>query len=294
MLEDFYVCGQSEFTQVLEVGNIVDVAAENFNACVVSVDGRVSCWGDNRLAQNGSGTTSPWAPPSWIAGIDNAVRVAVAGANGCALLRDGTVTCWGGAEGSTPMSMAGVNDAVGLALTGGQVCVVRAAGRMACWGLWPDASPNDAGLDDAVSILSSGADVCVVRATGQIWCRGGSWWGAIGAPSPDVFVELPVSDVVELAMGHGHICIRKRDRTVHCAGWNISGQLGDGTRDNRSEFREAPSLAGVELLGAGVRVTLGLLPDGRVTGCGSNSSGEQDTRATGDSSIVVFATTEIP
>jgi alpha-tubulin suppressor-like RCC1 family protein len=36
------------------------------------------------------------------------------------------------------------------------------------------------------------------------------------------------------ARGNGHTCARRTDGTLHCWGFNGSGQLGDGTTDDRT------------------------------------------------------------
>jgi alpha-tubulin suppressor-like RCC1 family protein len=67
--------------------------------------------------------------------------------------------------------------------------------------------------------------------------------------------------------------VRTRSDEIKCWGWNEFGQLGDGSRDNRSSAVLGPSLRDVAYVGGGSTASCALHTDGRVSCWGSNELG---------------------
>jgi alpha-tubulin suppressor-like RCC1 family protein len=67
-----------------------------------------------------------------------------------------------------------------------------------------------------------------------MWCWGDNGFGQLGdgtttnRPVP-VQVSGHTPDWATVSDGLGHTCAEKTEGTVWCWGWNIDGQLGDGT-----------------------------------------------------------------
>jgi alpha-tubulin suppressor-like RCC1 family protein len=147
------------------------VAVGAADACALLPAGVVDCWGDNSLAELGTGSTSapnrcgPYASPC----SDTPQKVDLHGAaerlsagfqDACAVLETGGVDCWGtaasgalgvgkagaletcvgAAEGNdqpcadTAMPAVGVSDAVAVAAGVGATCVRIDGGGAECWG----------------------------------------------------------------------------------------------------------------------------------------------------------------
>jgi alpha-tubulin suppressor-like RCC1 family protein len=75
---------------------------------------------------------------------------------------------------------------------------------------------------------------CAIKTGHTVWCWGDNGNGQLGDgtttgnPVP-VQVSGHATDWAAVSDGLGHTCAVKTDGTVWCWGWNIDGQLGDGT-----------------------------------------------------------------
>jgi alpha-tubulin suppressor-like RCC1 family protein len=83
-----------------------------------------------------------------------------------------------------------------------------------------------------------------------------------------------LSGVTALAAGAVHTVSVKSDGTVQAWGYNGSGQLGDGTTDNRTTPVQVTELTGVVAVTAGAQHTVALKSDGTVWAWGDNRFGQ--------------------
>jgi alpha-tubulin suppressor-like RCC1 family protein len=158
----------------------------------------------------------------------------------------GTSCC---AVGADPRIAAGASAA----------CAVTAAGGLKCWGEynWVGVSsraPVDvAGLTSGVAgVAFFDEDVCVLTAGGGVECWGNNQVGELGngtigsattSPSP---VQGLGAGVGAVAIAGHHGCSVTLTGAAQCWGYNVYGELGNGTRNN------APSPTSVIGLGSGV------------------------------------------
>lgn len=107
-----------------------------------------------------------------------------------------------------------------------------------------------------VRLSLGGLHGCLVEPAGTVRCWGSNRHGQLGlgveggeSPLPEKVPGLV--GVVALAAGLSHTCAVNRQRRVTCWGSNLSGQLGDGTFDQRNapEFSRADDV--VELRAGG-------------------------------------------
>ena len=82
------------------------------------------------------------------------------------------------------------------------------------------------------------------------------------------FSGLPACHLVA---GENHVCALLADRTVSCWGYNVHGELGDGSTINRGRPTPVPGLADVAQIALGVTHTCALLTSGAVL-CWATSS----------------------
>ena len=78
------------------------------------------------------------------------------------------------------------------------------------------------------------AHTCAITTDHTMWCWGDNGFGQLGdATTTNSSVPVQVSghatDWAAVSDGLGHTCAGKTEGTVWCWGWNIDGQLGDGT-----------------------------------------------------------------
>ena len=99
-----------------------------------------------------------------------------------------------------------------------------------------------------------------------------------------------LSGVVDLCSGLHHSCARLTDNSLRCWGYNGSGELGDGTRVDRSSPVVGPSFTNIASLSCGGFPNCVRHPDGTVECWGGGSYGQLGNGSTPASSSAVTVT----
>jgi alpha-tubulin suppressor-like RCC1 family protein len=86
-------------------------------------------------------------------------------------------------------------------------------------------------------------------------------------------VQVTESNIVQIAVGYEHTCLLTIGGEVKCAGYNVYGQLGNGTTNNSSTFVTAVPY-GARSISAGNYHTCALLGTGEVKCWGYNTYGQ--------------------
>jgi alpha-tubulin suppressor-like RCC1 family protein len=183
--------------------------------------------------------------------VRDVAQVAAGTAFTCALIADGTVQCWG------------INNA-------GQLGDGTRKNR--------DQPAPVAALQGVVEIAAGLNGACARLQDGSVRC-----WGNRGEhDSLDVRAIAGISAATQLACGAGYACARIADGTVRCWGGNLSGQLGDGTRETRAAAVSVVNLRDAVAVAAGENHTCALLGDGGLACWGDNTYGELGARTPAD------------
>jgi alpha-tubulin suppressor-like RCC1 family protein len=193
------------------------------------------------------------------------VVVSAGGNHTCALHSSGAVQCWGfngqGQLGngtmfdsSVPVDVIGLSTGSGVS-AGGHSCALTSTGGVQCWGL------NDNGeLGDGTTLSKN----TPVDATGL------------------------TSGAVAVSAGGFHTCALTTAGGVKCWGFNLFGQLGDGTLVDSSTPVDVTGLtSGVAAISAGFFQTCALTTGGGVKCWGANGNGQLGDGSTKDSSLPV-------
>jgi alpha-tubulin suppressor-like RCC1 family protein len=184
-------------------------------------------------------------------GTKSAVSVVVGQSHTCVLQSDGTIRCYGdntfgqlgdgtNSFGTTPVQVVGTRLAIAVGAGIQHSCALYADSSVSCWGgngsgqLGDDNAPNNS--NTPVQALGSGSAIAIAVAANQS-------------------------------------CAVLKDGTVRCWGSNNTGQLGDGTQNDRHTPYPA-SLSSATSICTGSGHSCARLGDGTAKCWGSNSAGQ--------------------
>lgn len=241
-------------------GEVAQLDAGVYHACILTTSGAVKCWGANTYGQLGNNSyIDSWTAVTPIA--SGAVQVAAGGTSTCARMSDATLKCWGKWHGNSspagevlvPTTVTGLSFVLDVAAGDSHFCIHQ-LGIARCWGnntygqlgnggvvasatSVPVASP----MNTSVSRVYAGlGESCGFKTDGTAYCWGRNLYGSIGdgstTPSspwgkltPQLISTL--SSTTQLAVGSENVCSRSNG-VYYCWGQNHRKQLGayfDGT-----------------------------------------------------------------
>ncbi len=306
------------------ISGAVDLTVGGAHTCAALADGTARCWGDNVDHQLGDGTTVGRSTPTLVlTGFDRVLQLSAGGGHTCAVVMQvgfgefPATECWGnGARGAAGFA-AGAPVTVPTPLVGSQgfaaveagashTCAVLVQGQVLCWGSntvgqvgvspvgGTESTPLAVnGMDGVVQLAAGAGHTCALRYDGTVWCWGDDAVGQLGDGAPSGISTAPVqvlssggpmTGIVELVAGSNHTCARADDGTVRCWGFNLFGQLGDGTTSNRTEATGTSGLGAVITLAAGPNHTCAMAVNLLVRCWGLNFDGQLGNGATGSTS----------
>ncbi|HJM41239.1 MAG TPA: hypothetical protein QF514_03325, partial [Candidatus Thalassarchaeaceae archaeon] len=217
---------------------------------------------NNQLEIQQSSDTSPNAPGFQSGSIFTHDSLAAGDEHTCAILTDESMSCWGangfGQLGTGDNTASSNPVAVSFVNPGGVTT------------LFP------------VSVSSSQYHTCAVLNDGSVQCWGGNSYGQLGdgtntSQSSPTGVDLGENhSAVMIGVGKTHTCAILEDASVSCWGYNIHGQIGDGTNVQRNsptsvDLGENRSAVAISL---GESHTCALLDDTTLKCWGFNNHGQ--------------------
>ncbi|MGB1585409.1 MAG: RCC1 domain-containing protein, partial [Candidatus Thalassarchaeaceae archaeon] len=243
-------------------------------------DGTVTCWGYNVYGALGDGTTNDRNTPTQTSSLGTdrtAVTISTGYQHACAILDDESVVCWGwnfnGQLGDgtttdqltpTQTSSLGIDrHAVSISAGEYHTCAILDNGSVSCWGYNSDGQLGDGtnnqqntptqttslGTDRTAFGISAGhLHTCAILDNESISCWGQNGNGQLG-DGTNTHQNMPTQTsslgtnrtAVAISLG-GHSCAILDDATISCWGYNVYGQLGDGTTTHRSTPTQTASL----------------------------------------------------
>ncbi len=208
---------------------VIAIATGGEHTCALRSGGTVWCWGDDFTGALGDGTRGNanhirLQPVQVVQGsgkLAYATAIAAGAGHTCARKSNGTVWCWGwDAHGELGDGTRGSNY---LRLK--PVQVVQGSGKMT----------------GVASIATRDISTCAVKTAGGVWCWGSDSYGQLGdgtrgntqhlrlKPVQVVYGTGTLTSIGVITLGTRHTCAVKTTGTMWCWGWDVSGQLGDGT-----------------------------------------------------------------
>jgi alpha-tubulin suppressor-like RCC1 family protein len=195
---------------------------------------------------------------------------------------------------STPTTLTTLTSSVTQIVAGAyHNCALLSSGGVKCWGDNPfgqlgDGTTITSTTPKTISTLTAGVTqlaagdmhTCALLSTGGVKCWGDNYFGQIGdgtgenRTTPTALSTL-TSGVTQIAIGGSFTCALLSTGGIKCWGWNVSGQLGDGTTTDSSTPTSLSTLtAGVTQIGLGGAHSCAILSSGGVKCWGENSSNE--------------------
>jgi alpha-tubulin suppressor-like RCC1 family protein len=305
----------------VEVAGLVDAKALTAgwaHTCALTRTGGVKCWGYGKYGELGNGGTSDSAAPVGVSGLTSGVIAIDAGDDHtCAVTALGEVKCWGynryGQLGdgtttsrSVPVRVPGIaGGALAVAAGWGHTCILTADKSVRCWGNNEYGQLGYGEVEDyrfthmdvpdltmsAERISADGGQTCVLTIYGSIQCWGNNKHGQLGdgtmenRPVP-VAVAVLAQDMRSVVAGWNHTCAVNRSGGVFCWGWNLHGQLGDGTNASRTTPAQVYALEeGVEAVSVGWAHSCAVTALGGVKCWGANDAGQLGDGTSLDSQV---------
>jgi alpha-tubulin suppressor-like RCC1 family protein len=240
-------------------------------SCALRRGGGFSCWGWGEVGQLGDPTLLPAATsgPVRVAGVARTIEIVAGAAHTCARDAAGGVRCWGHRRARGPGGCLPTPGGIVCPGNGSWAgCADRVWGRPVSWGI----PRRVADLAPALAIDARSDRACAVLGQGRIACFNDdeSCCGGGGKQEEEAIVP----DATAIALGGDHTCVLTRAGGVSCWGKNGDGQLGDGTRADRTAPAAVAGVGDAIMLALGERHSCALLRDGRVTCFGFNVTGQ--------------------
>ena len=281
------------------------------HSLAVHPNGVLSSWGDNLNGQLGNGKASKSPTPQAAIGLPlSPVTHIAAGRNHSLALHDnGVVSAWGynfsGNLGdgtlsgtSLPVAVVSLPSSPVFALAAGWDYSLAAHedGSVSAWGnnlygqlgngtTTPSATPvavTGLPASPVVAIAAGRAHSMAILQNGSLMAWGWNWKGQVGdgtmtdRSTAAVVNGLPPSPVIAVSGGEAHTLAVHQNGAVTAWGWNVYGQIGDGTTTDRLV---PVTIAGLPLspvvsVAAGRVHSLALHQDGTVSAWGLNGEGQ--------------------
>ncbi len=292
------------------------IAAGDEHTCAALADGSVRCWGYNAFGQIGNGSTVNATRPVQVMGLPGPVIALAGGANSsCAVTGVGAVYCWGP---QFPLAAFGGGSLIAreypgfasgfIAIDGGNshFCALSSSGAVKClgdnvagqFGTGPiDGSSGTEtviGLAaNTVQISAGGGHTCARSQSGGAQCWGSNTAGQLGIDNVSLrLVPTQVlgraSSVGSVSVGSQSSCALSSTGGVSCWGYNLNGELGDGTfRIRLTPVNVVGLTASVRLLQSGSASSCAVTAARRLKCWGANFDGRLGNGSTTTSNVPV-------
>lgn len=267
---------QLSFVQVNTITNAVKIAVGMDCSYALTSLGQVYSWGENGQGSVGDGTTIHRNSPVLLAGLSGITAIDGSDDAGYALKNDGTVWAWGsndlgqvgngvtGGNVLSPVQVSGLTNVIAISANERRCLALKSDGTVWAWGVNWNGQLGDgttthrnvpvqvSGLTNVTAISAGYLHSIVVKNDGTIWAWGVNGFGELGdGTTTDKLIPVQSTSlsgvVTSVSAGHYSSYAVKNDGTMWSWGWNVFGQLGDGTTTNRMTPVQIPIICAIPL-----------------------------------------------
>ena len=278
------------FTPMTGAVDWTSMSVQRLTGCGIDQTGVVYCWGRNQRGEIGNPSFAFDArvtTPTAIATTARFTKVAMGWLHACGLTTNQELYCWGTnvdgqlgrGEADTvrhpePAPVPGTTKWIDVAASSRSTCAIAADSTAWCWGF------NYSGQLGDDSKTSRSAPTAVLTTTKFAKIEMSSGFGGFGAPGA---VPLPTTTVQG---PFTHTCALTSAGAAWCWGFNLYGQLGDGTKIDRLTPVAVQGGLKFNALGLGGSNSCGM--DGNYIWCwGGNGAGQLGNGTNTDSALPV-------
>ncbi len=247
-----------------EARHWVTVAAGTSHTLALTDQGEVFAWGSNTSGQLGNGTTTDSALPVAVTGLTGVTMIAAGSAQSFAYrASDGALWGWG----DNSQGELAQPDTLTISTVPAPI----------------------SGVGAITALTAGGAHTLALGADGTVYAWGSNLRGQLGQGDTSLRrspTAVPLgARAIAIAAGGAHsIAVTEGDGQAWTWGWNVFGQLGDGTQGQPMQAnptpRKALGVVGVDQVSAGDLHSLARTPDGHVWAWGYNTEGQVGDGAT--------------
>jgi hypothetical protein len=233
-------------------GNVQQIAAGGSHSLAITADGNLWAWGSNFSGQLGDGTNSDSNVPVRVAGLSNVQQIAAGDLHSLAITADGNLWAWG----------FNFDGQLGDGTNTRSSVPVRVAG-----------------LSNVQQITAGSGHSLAITADGNLWAWGVNLAGQLGGGTNSFRSNVPVrvaglSNVQQIAAGGRHSLAITADGNLWAWGYNLYGQLGNGTNTISNVPVRVAGLSNVQQIAAGLDHSLAITADGNLWAWGYNLYGQ--------------------
>jgi alpha-tubulin suppressor-like RCC1 family protein len=309
---------------VLSGKTITAVAGGEAHSIALTSDGTVYTWGHNFIGQLGNGNLTDSNVPVAVTGLSGKTITAVAGGgtHSIALASDGTVYTWGfnfygqlgngnNTNSNVAVAVTGLSGKTITAIAGGLNHSIALAtdGTVYTWGdnfsgQLGNGTNNASNVPVAVTGLSGktitavaggGVHSIALAPDGTVYTWGENYFGQLGNGT-NTYSNVPVAvtglsgkTITAIAGGGLHSIALASDGKVYTWGYNVFGQLGNGTNTDSNVPVAVTGLSGetITAIASGKDHSFALASDGTVYTWGDNYYGQLGNGTNTDSNVPV-------